>query len=48
MSSPILSVTEKKKVLNFSETSHVSFTILLSSKIATQKHGKNLESSEIW
>jgi hypothetical protein len=31
MSSPILSATVEKKVLNFSETSHVSFIILLSS-----------------
>jgi hypothetical protein len=31
MSSPIVSATVEKKVLNFSETSHVSFIILLSS-----------------
>jgi hypothetical protein len=31
MSSPILSATVEKKVLNFSETSHVSFIISLSS-----------------
>jgi hypothetical protein len=35
VSSPILSATVEKKVLNFSETSHVSFIILLKNSMKT-------------